>query len=392
MKKIMPFMIVLIIPLIFAVFTCVSIKKTEKDRKDVLRTGLFILDEERNTYFTEVAFSKINKIELKENKVSKPVKILGEKEWSYNKEKNEFKIHEKYLSDIKNEKYFVVIEGIPENPARFILKDCDFESIIVFIDNNIALEEKDYSINKEKEELKLNKAFFPFDDKTKVYIIAKRKNAPLPFSYSNYNPPYEIFKLAFKKDYLVNYCTRIDENGIPQIYNNSGIKEDESDMSSFEETKKSFKELSKELGFKIYFPERIWKYSIFSKYIFNDIKDNNKTKGLDLTYSYKDNVMLISIHQDNSTGKSNFEESLKKDNYKIWKMSYKGTEVYFSKSNLIQFSRNYYIPKMKISGSFLYLCEFEKDNVTYSIQIQDYEGIESEDTLKNMAIWIVRML
>ncbi len=313
--KITPFLILFLLPLSAALVSCVTnsmnIKKGQND-------GWINFGNEKSEdgklYLPEY-MDKIDNLYLLDIDKKKKRKTVSTDLWRYNPETSELQID----LDIK-ENEIIRVEGKYSNPRRFKLIDFDFDKkqFYLIIDERIADEKDDFTIDEKTASIIFNKSVDP--GKARYIFSYKRKNGGVSCygdAINNQNIQY-LISLATRRLYdkdFISYRLVKDKNGEFKIVEvNEKLKDSDLDFYNKDCSKMSDIAISKEVGFNVRSPlvlgkkyKKLWKSiceTTDGKYV-SDYYQNDHDRNDYL------NIMFLKNNEYNSYKSRSFHESEK---------------------------------------------------------------------------------
>lgn len=365
LKKGLPFLMVVLMPLFFAFETASNIVTAQSN--DEFGGQLALRLEGENQYFLKRVFSKITRVELVELRTRKRARVLNVDEWTYNPESSELCLKEK----MDHQKYKLMVRGEYRIPYTFKLKDVDLDTVTVLFDQRLASEGVDYQLDRLRKELQLIPgAFNP--SQTKYCIVARRQS--IGYYREDNKWPYEQLFLAeiVKRIGFINvHRVKLNPQGNPEIevakytYDNP-----EDDMFVGVTNNRSDRELTQEMGFKICFPDSLLQYRLIFKSLGTCLKSAfSRWVGASYrTSSGSGNLLSIRIHSaqisENSTETERTGKFLRYFNEK-------GVGVTCARQYVCDYDPYSYFEKPALLE--VYYAKFGHENRNYQINLYNKE-------------------
>jgi hypothetical protein len=375
-KKVLPFFLVLLLPLSFALKTAAARKNPVTDPAGVVKTNLYKLVEDRPLYFIPKVYAQIDQISFFENATHKKLKVLKAGSWQYDPKKSEVTFKEPF----DDTGCYLIAEGVLEFPFKIKLKDIDYNTLTVLINDNLASEGEDYQVDQANEELVFGKDF----KATFNYTVAARRKSVGLFTLSNAiedysHPPALLIDEAIRQKIgkVQEYQVKVNQQGEPELFIGE-IDYNSSNTTKFygvmETTQQTDQELSKEMRFPVCFPDSLGVYQLKDKaksQIYSLLK-----KTINANYTNGQNEIWVNIEKRPAGFMiDDLARELTGNPHANWVKSNIGNLPILSGKEYMAKSQEYdYFAKPVISVSFY--AQFIHNSLLYRFTMYDYVGAD----------------
>jgi hypothetical protein len=379
LKKVMPFVLVLLLPLAVAVETATTRIVRAENPGGMVKSRLFRLAQDQPLYFMPLVYARIDQITVHENLSRNRLKVLKADAWRYDPQKGEVTLQE----PVDDTKCYLKAQGTLEYPIRAQLKDVDYDSLTVMNRDNVAVEGKDYFVDRVREELVFSKDFDASDNFT---VVARRKSVGI-FTAGNakkdYSQPIEFFKDEAVRQRLGKvreYQVRQNRLGQPELY----IEElDYSNPHCYGYThsfEMNDRKLTKKIGFPVSFPAKLGAYQLKYKYIGYMIRPVAQ-KHVGARYQNGNSHLTLRVAKK-PVGYSMADLTRELAGSKTpWVQDKVGrVEFIRRKEYLVEMRENYYFAQPEIKT--VYCAQLVHDAVLYEFDLSDVDGSDGAARVK----------
>jgi hypothetical protein len=379
LKKVMPFLLVLLLPLAVAVETATTRIARAENPGGTVKSRLFRLTQDQPLYFMPLVYARIDQITVYENWSWDRHKVLKADAWRYDPQKGEVTLKE----PVDDTKYYLKAQGTLEYPVRVKLKDVDYDTLTVLKRDNLALEGRDYFVDRVREELVFSKAF---DASGSFRVAARRKSVGI-FTAGNakkdYSQPVEFFKDATvwrRLGKVREYQVRQDRLGQPKLYIGELNYSNPSFYSYTHSFKMSDRKLTKEIGFPVSFPAKLGAYQMKYKYITYDIRPVVQ-KRVGAKYQNTNSYLRLTIEKK-PVGYSMADLTQELAGCEThWVKDKAGkAEFIMEKEYRVEMRDNYYFAQPEIKT--VHCADLVHDAVLYEFVLSDYDGNDGAAQVK----------
>jgi hypothetical protein len=280
---------------------------------------------------------------------------------------------------VDDTKYYLKAQGILEYPVRVKVKDVDYDTLTVLNRDNLALEGRDYFVDRTREELIFSKAF---DASGNFTVVARRKSVGI-FTAGNakkdYSQPVEFFKDATvwqRLGKVRQYQVQLNRLSRPELY----IGELNYSNPSFYSYTRSFqmsdRKLTKEIGFPVSFPAKLGAYQMKYKYITYDIRPVVQ-KRVGAKYQNGNSYLRLTIEKKPvGYSRADLIQKLVGSETHWVKDKVGKAEFIMGKEYVVEMRDNYYFAQPGIKT--VYCADLIHDAVLYDFVLFDVDGSDSD--------------
>jgi hypothetical protein len=380
LKKVMPFLLVLLLPLVVAIETATTRIVHAENPGGTVKSLLYRLAEDRPLYFLPLVYARIDQITVHENLSRKRRKVLKADAWRYDPQKGEVTLQE----PVDDTQYYLKAQGTLEYPIRVKLKDIDYDSLTVMNRDNVAVEGQDYFVDRVREELVFSK---DFDASANFTVAARRKSVGI-FTAGNakkdYSQPIEFFKDESVRQRLGKvreYQTRPNRLGQPELYIEELDYNNPSCYGYYQTTEMADSSLTKEVDFPVAFPAKLGAYQLKYKYIGYMIRPVAQ-KHVGAGYQNGNNHLRLRVEKKPVGYRMTDLTRELTGSKTTWVQDQVGrVEFLRRKEYLVEMRENYYFAQPEIKT--VYCAQLVHDAVLYEFDLSDDGGSDGAAQLQD---------
>lgn len=380
-KKGLPFLLVLLLPLYFT-FQTASDVVSAKSTFGFSKEWACQLNEGKNCYFLQQVFAKITRVEIVQQNNHRKIKVLRQSEWEYYPESSELCLKEQ----LDSEKYQVMVEGKFQFPLTFKLKDVELDTVTVLLDSGLATENVDYLVDRQRETLQFTEKTF-HNSEIKYCILARRKTVGLyRVEHQLKFQPLALPEIKKRIGYFNFWNLKVDSKGNPGL-ETIKINSEFSGFMGFSETcEQSDQELGRQMGLPVSFPLRIGKYRLKFKALYSQFNPCFR-RSVFATYIVPDgtqNKLVIWIKNADLPKLKTIDDSEQMERV-FAQFSQNGTKVTCSQGFILKDQGVYYFEKPLIIKG--YFASLVRDSSRYILNLEDEANrvteLDFEQLVKN---------